>query len=97
MDAVDDPRLAFENALSRIGFGLDERQAFIASSGCTNIAMLGLLSADQISKICKRLVSRMINPIALSAIQEQLLLAMRFWVTTCSAYNSRSSRINLLL
>jgi hypothetical protein len=57
MEAADDPRLAFENALSRIGFGPDERQAFIASSGCTNIAMFGLLSADQISKICKRLNS----------------------------------------
>ena len=43
--------------------------------------MLGILPADQISKICKRLSTRAIDPITLSAIQEQLLLAMRFWVT----------------
>jgi len=78
---ADEQRIAFENALARIGFSPNERQAFIQTSGCTNIAMLGILPADQISKICKRLSTRAIDPITLSAIQEQLLLAMRFWVT----------------
>jgi hypothetical protein len=78
---ADEQRIAFENALARIGFSPNERQAFIKTSGCTNIAMLGILPADQISKICKRLSTRAIDPITLSAIQEQLLLAMRFWVT----------------
>jgi hypothetical protein len=80
MAAIDDQRAAFENALARTGFAPDECQAFIAASGCINMAMMGLLSADQISKICKRLSTRAANPIVLSAIQEQLLLAMRFWV-----------------
>jgi hypothetical protein len=79
---LDVERVAFENALARIGFGPEERQAFIAASGCTNIAMMGLLPADQINKICKRLGTRAVQPITLSAIQEQLLLAMRFWVAS---------------
>jgi hypothetical protein len=80
MAAADIERIAFENALARIGFGPEERREFIASSGCTNIAMMGLLPAEQVNRICKRLGTRAANPITLSAIQEQLLLAVRFWV-----------------
>jgi hypothetical protein len=37
-----------------------------------------LLTADQVSKICKRINTRPVNPIEINTIQEQLLLAMRF-------------------
>jgi hypothetical protein len=80
MAAIDNERIAFENALARTGFGPDERQAFIVSSGCINIAMIGLLPADQISRICKQISTRAANPITISAIQKQLLQAMQFWV-----------------
>jgi hypothetical protein len=70
----------FEAALARIGFGPQERTAIIDMSGCRNIAMLGLLTADQVSKICKRIETRVIDPLPITTIQEQLLLAMRFWV-----------------
>jgi hypothetical protein len=42
--------------------------------------MLGLLTIDQISKICKRLESRTVDPIRITMVQEQLLLGLRFWV-----------------
>jgi hypothetical protein len=45
----------------------------IYQSGCTNIAMLGLLPSDQISKICKQLTAHVNDPIVITAIQEQLL------------------------
>jgi len=44
-------------------------------------AMLGLLTADDISKMCKTFRTRAVNPINVTIIQEQLLLAVRFWVT----------------
>jgi hypothetical protein len=76
----DPERVYFENALARIGFGLTERNAFIQASSCLNAAMMGLLSSEQISRICKRLATRAVDPIPLLAIQEQLLLALHFWV-----------------
>jgi hypothetical protein len=42
--------------------------------------MLGILPSDQIRQICKRLQTRAVNPVPITAIQEQLLQAMRFWV-----------------
>ncbi len=86
--ADDDGRLAFENALARIGFAGPERQAFINQSGCTNIALLGLLPSNRVAKMCKRLTTRTVNPIIITAIQEQLLQAMRFWVSNPNACNS---------
>jgi hypothetical protein len=53
MAAINVDRITFEDALARIGLDPDECQAFIAQSGCTNVAMMGLLPADQVSKICK--------------------------------------------
>jgi hypothetical protein len=49
-------------------------------SGCSNIAMLGILSASQIAKLCKRISTRVDNPLAITSVQEQMLLALRFWV-----------------
>jgi hypothetical protein len=76
-----DPAVDFEDALARIGFGPPEREAIITMSGCRNIAMLGILTVDQVSKICKRIETRAVNPLPITTMQEQLLLAMRFWVT----------------
>ena len=70
----------FLSALERVGFNQDQRIAIVETSGCLNMAMLGLLSATQVSKICKRTETRPINPIRINTVQEQLLLAMRFWV-----------------
>jgi hypothetical protein len=42
--------------------------------------MLRLLSSTQIQKLCKRIQTRANNPIVINTIQEQLLLAMHFWV-----------------
>jgi len=72
----------FINALARIGFSPIEHQGFIEVSSCVNIAMLGLLSSDQVSCIFKRLATRTVDPIYTSAIQEQLLLAVRFWIVS---------------
>jgi hypothetical protein len=81
MNNDDDGRAAFADTLACTGFSTQERNAFINQSGCTNIAMLGLLPSDQVSKICKRLTTRAVNPIIITAIQEQLLQAMPFWVS----------------
>jgi hypothetical protein len=78
--AADIVRVAFEDALGRIGFAAPEPNAFILESGCTNIAMSGILPSDQIRQICKRLRTRAVDPVPITAIQEQLLQAMRFWV-----------------
>jgi hypothetical protein len=75
-----DEQAHFENALARVGFSPIEHQGFIEASGCINIAMLGLLSPEQVSRIFKRLAIRAVNPIPTSAIQEQLMLAIHFWV-----------------
>jgi hypothetical protein len=56
----------FSTALERIGFEQEQRDAIIETNGCRNMAMLGLLSADQISKLCKRLDSRQVNPIRIT-------------------------------
>jgi hypothetical protein len=50
--------MEFEDLLTRIGFGPMERAAIIEMSGCRNIAMLGLLTIDQVSKVCKRQLYR---------------------------------------
>jgi hypothetical protein len=71
----------FLAASARIGFDQAQQDAIIETSGCTNIAMLGLLSATQVSKICKCIETRLVNLVRVNTVQEQLLLAMRFWVT----------------
>jgi len=79
---IIEERARFENALARIGFSPDERQGFIEVNGCRNVAMLDLLSPEQINCTFKRLSTRPINPLATSANQEQLVLAVRFWVAS---------------
>lgn len=77
---MDPKRARFENALAHIGFGPGERDTFVQASGYVNACMVGLPSPEQVSGICKRLATRNVNPVALMAIQEQLLLALCFWV-----------------
>jgi hypothetical protein len=56
--------------------------AFHVISGMNRISptVLGLLTTDQISKMCKRLESPTVNPIVITTVQEQLLLDLHFWV-----------------
>jgi len=70
----------FDAALRRIGLEQAQREAIIETSGCMNIAMLALLSVNQLSIVCKRLETRALNPISISTLQEKLLLAMRYWI-----------------
>jgi hypothetical protein len=74
------PYVDFIAALNRIGFNPDEQQAITQYTGCRNIAMLGLLSEEDITRMCKTLRTRANNPIPLTVLQEKLLLATRFWV-----------------
>jgi hypothetical protein len=71
---------AFSTVLDRIGYTQQQSDTIIETTGWRNIAMLGLLTIDQISKICKRLESRTVDPIRITMVQEQLLLKLRFWV-----------------
>jgi hypothetical protein len=48
---------AFRDVLERISFTQQQSEAIIEATGCRNIAMLVLLTTDQISKMCKRLES----------------------------------------
>jgi hypothetical protein len=71
----------FRAALNRIGFTPMEQEAIIEYTGCRNIAMLGLLSEDDITRMCKALRTRAIAPISLTILQEKLLLGVRFWIS----------------
>jgi hypothetical protein len=70
-------RADFDAILTRLGFGLEQRDADIETSGCFNVAMIGLLTADQLSKMCKRIDSRAVNPLVFKTVQEQFLLSLR--------------------
>jgi hypothetical protein len=82
MDPAAATTIEFEDTLMRIGFGLPERMAIIEMSGCLNIAMLGLLTIDQVSKVCKCIEMHQVSLLlAITTLQEQLLLTLCFWVT----------------
>jgi hypothetical protein len=72
---------SLQAVLLRIGLTQGQVDAFCNVSGCINIAMMGLLSADQVLKTCKRIATRTVNPIQINTVQEQLLLGLCFWVT----------------
>jgi hypothetical protein len=63
---MDIAQIAFEDALGCIGFAVPERDAFIRESGCTNIAMIGILPTEQIRQICKRLRTRAADPVPIT-------------------------------
>jgi len=73
-------RADFDALLARIGFNADQRNAVIDISGCINVAMIGLLTIDQLSKMCKSIESRAVNPVVIFTVQEQFLLSLRHWV-----------------
>jgi hypothetical protein len=70
----------FRAALNRIGFMPDEQGAIIDYTGCRNLAMLGLLSEEDLIWMCKAFRTRP-NPIPLTVLQEKLLLGIRFWIS----------------
>lgn len=71
----------FRDALTHLGFTAEQQKAFMQQTGCTNVTMLGLLAVEQVFKVCKEIQNRTINPILVSTIQEQLLLALHYGVT----------------
>jgi riboflavin synthase len=79
--AAQAAQVAFMAALGRIGFAPVAQQEIIAYTGCANIAMLGLMTPEDISKICKVFRTHAVNPLQVMVVQEQLLLAVRFWVS----------------
>jgi hypothetical protein len=81
MEQPIDGQQAFEDALTHIGFTQEGRDQFMRISGCVDMAMLGLLWIDPISKMCK-CVSAALPANLLSTIQEQLLISICFWVTS---------------
>jgi hypothetical protein len=66
----------FRAALNRIGFTPDEQVAIIDYTGCRNLAMLGLLSEEDLMHMCKAFCTRPNNPIPLTVLQEKLLLGV---------------------
>jgi hypothetical protein len=68
-------------ALDRIGFEDAAATALVQVCGVElHSHAVSLLLANWIEKACKTLCTRAGNPIAITMIQEQLLLAMRYWV-----------------
>ena len=53
---------------ARVGSGPAEGVVFIEASSCVNVAMMGLLTPNQISCICKRLATRTVNLIVKEAM-----------------------------
>ncbi len=72
----------FRAALNHIGFTPDEQIAIIEYTGCRNIAILGLLSEEDITRMCKAFRTRPNAPILLMVLQEKLLLGVRFWISS---------------
>jgi hypothetical protein len=71
----------FRAALNRIGFTPLEQDAIIEYTGCRNVAMLGLLSEDDFTRMCKALRTRPNVPLPITVLQEKLLLGLRFWIS----------------
>jgi hypothetical protein len=72
-------QVAFRAALGRIRFN-KAAQLAVVTQGFTNIALLGLVTSDQIKQVCKLTRENAGNPVPINIIQQQLLLAMRHWV-----------------
>jgi hypothetical protein len=70
---------ALQAALGRIGFSA-AAQAAVVSQGFVNVALLGLMTADQVKQVCKLIREDPVNPVPINMLQQQMLLAFRFWV-----------------
>lgn len=72
----------FHTALNHISLTSDEQTAIADYLNCHNIAMLGLLSEEDIIRMCKAFHARPNAPILLTVLQEKLLLGIRFWISS---------------
>jgi hypothetical protein len=70
---------SFQAALGRIGL-MAQAQAAVVAQGFVSIALLGLVTSDQIKQLCKLIREDTNNPVTINMLQQQMLLAMRHWV-----------------
>jgi hypothetical protein len=70
----------FRAALNHFGFTPDEQGAIIDYTGYRNLVMLHLLGEEDLVRMCKAFRTRP-QPIALTVLQEKLLLGIRFWIS----------------
>lgn len=70
---------AFHEALGRIGFSQAAQNA-ISNQGFSNVALLGLITSDQVKQVCKLIREDPVTPVPINMLQQQMLLAFRFWV-----------------
>ena len=76
-------QLALNTALGRCGLNQAAIDAVVTIGGIVHIAMLGMLGTSDIACICKVARTRVVDPIMITVMQEQLMHGMRFWVTNC--------------
>jgi hypothetical protein len=69
----------FQAALGWIGFSV-QVQAAVVAQGFISVALLGLVTADQIKQLCKLIREDANNPVPINMLQQQMLLAMHHWV-----------------
>ena len=74
-------QVAFRAALGRIGFN-DDAQLAVVAQGFNTMSLLGLVTGDQIKQVCKLIRESPNNPVPINIVQQQMLLAMRYWVVT---------------
>ncbi len=58
---------AFQAALGRIGFSA-AAQAAVVSQGFVNVALLGLMTADQVKQVCKLIREDPVNPVPINML-----------------------------
>jgi hypothetical protein len=73
---------SFQAALGRIGLTA-QAQAAVVAQGFVSIALLGLVTSNQIKQLCKLIREDANNPVPINMLQQQMLLAMRHWVVNC--------------
>jgi hypothetical protein len=69
---------SFQAALSCIGFTV-QAQAAIVGQEFVSMALLGLVTSDQITQLCKLICEDANNPVPINMLQQQMLLAMCHW------------------
>jgi hypothetical protein len=52
----------------------------VTGQGFSNVALLGLVMADQIKQVCKLIQEGPVNPVLINMMQQQILLAFHYWV-----------------
>ncbi len=69
--ATQAAQLAFSAALGRIGLAPNIQQEIITYTGCINIGMLGLMTPDDVTKMCKTFRTRPANPLQITVTNVQ--------------------------